>query len=399
MNPLQSVSLKSFFDLKILIILIFLNSCAAEHTKKDLSYGLIVYDQHKDATVFMPVSSLWDGKPVARGIDVPGMTIAVYDQHYLLMDRRDKSLLKYRATPDGLVLEGTLAMKSFAWEPYSSWVNRINEHTVLIGSVVNEQFQYIEIDLKEMKVQRSGSLAVPAAPKGLNYAGIFAELLDNRLFVFCTYQKGLMREHVNPPDGAVHTSIFSYPELELQNGFEDKRTTWPGSYNGWSSNSVLLNDTIYVLGQPGGRTGNHPVAPSAVLRLNKGANAFDPGYLFKLGVHGAQEAYTLFNLGHGLALTKIVESTRISRFDDYLTKRIARYELLDLRRQKRTALATPAIFLDFNMDVSADEDFAYLSVYQQNDKTQLWIYDLRSGVLRRGIQLDGKVIRIDKLND
>ncbi|MBB6499583.1 hypothetical protein [Pedobacter cryoconitis] len=399
MSQFQSVNLKSFFDFRILFILIFLNSCAVDHVENNHKYGLIVYDQHQDAAVFMPASSLWDGKPVAKGIDVPGMTIAVYDQHYLLMDRKDQSLLKYRATPEGLVLEGTIDMKPFAWEPYSSWVNWVNEHTVLMGSVVNEKFQYIEIELKEMKVQRSGTLAVPLAPKGLNYTGIFAKLLNNRLFVFYTFQKGFMREHVNPPDDAVHTSIFSYPELQMQNSFEDKRTTWPGSYNGWSSNSVLLNDTIYVLGQPGGRTGNHPVAPSAVLRLNKGANAFDPNYLFKLGSHGAQEAYTLFNLGHGLALTKIVESARISRFDDYLTKRIARYELLDLRRQKRTTLATPAIFLDFNMDVSADENFAYLSVYQQNDKTQLWIYDLRSGVLKRGIQVDGRVMRIDKLSD
>ncbi|MGY0039561.1 hypothetical protein [Pedobacter sp. NJ-S-72] len=185
----------------------------------------------------------------------------------------------------------------------------------------------------------------------------------------------------------------------MESNFADKRTTWPGSYNIWSSNSLVLNDTIYVLGQPGGRTGNHPTAPSAILRLNKGAQRFDSGYLFKLGNHGGQEAYTLYNLGRGLAVTKIVESSRISQFDDYMMKRISRFELLDLRRQKRFTLAMPPIFLDFLMNVTADENFAYLSVYQQNDKSQIWIYDLRSGVLKRGAEVHGQIIRIDKLKD
>ena len=345
----------------------------------------------------MPVYSMYSGKPEPKGINVPGITIAIYDECYFLMDGSDQSFLKYRATAQGLVLEQSIDMKAIAWEPYSGWVNRINEHTILLGSVVDERFRFTEIDLREMKIIRSGLLAVPPAPKGVNYTGISSQLVNNRLFIFYTFQKGMMREHVNPPDDAVHAAVFSYPALELKSNFADKRTTWPGSYNIWSSNSLVLNDTVYVLGQPGGRTGNHPTAPSAILRLNKGAEVFDPDYLFKLGRHGAQEAYTLYNLGHGLAVTRIVESSAISKFDDYMLKRISRYELLDLRRQKRINLAMPAVMLHFTMNVTADENFAYLSVYQENDQSQIWIYDLRLGLLKRGITVNGEIIRIDQL--
>jgi hypothetical protein len=398
-NRYLSINLHTLNNIRFLFILLLFAACEGNKAKEDFRYGLIVYDQEKDATRFMPVYSMHDGMPEAKGINVPGMTIAIYDQCYFLMDRSDKSFLKYRATAQGLVLEQSIDMKAIAWEPYSSWVNWINEHTILLGSVVDEQFRFTEIDLKEMKILRSGLLAVPPAPKGVNYTGMSSQLVNNRLFVFYTFQKGMMRAHATPPDDAVHTAVFSYPSLELESNFADKRTTWPGSYNIWSSNSLVLNDTIYVLGQPGGRTGNHPTAPSAILRLNKGDQRFDPGYLFKLGNHGGQEAYTLYGLGHGLAVTKIVESSGISQFDDYMMKRISRFELLDLRRQKRFTLAMPPVFLDFLMNVTADENFAYLSVYQQNDKSQIWIYDLRSGILKRGAEVNGQITRIDKLAD
>lgn len=387
------------FRLLFLFIFLLICACDGHKGKDDFNFGLIVYDQDKDVTRFMPVYEMLEGKPEPKGIDVPGMTIAIYEHCYLLMDMSDHSLLKYRATAEGLVLEQSIDMKKFPWEPYSGWVNWVNDHTILLGSVVDEHFRYIEIDLKEMKILRNGLLKVPPAPKGVNYTAMSAQLVKDKLFIFYTFQKGFMREHINPPDGAIHTAVFSFPELKLQSSFEDKRTTWPGSYNIWSSNSLVLNDTTYVLGQPGGRTGNHPTAPSAILRLNKGAQKFDPGYLFKLGSHGAQEAYTLYNMGHGLAITRIVESSEINQFDDYMLKRISRYELLDLRRQKRIKLAMPPVMLNFIMNVTADENFAYLSVYQDNDKSQIWIYNLRSGILKRGVTVNGEIIRIDRLTN
>ncbi|MGY0039560.1 hypothetical protein [Pedobacter sp. NJ-S-72] len=161
----------------------------------------------------MPVYSMQDGIPDSKGINVPGMTIAIYDRCYFLMDRSDKSFLKYRATAQGLVLEQSIDMKAIAWEPYSSWVNWINDHTILLGSVVDEQFRFTEIDLREMKILRSGLLAVPPAPKGVNYTGMSSQLVNNRLIVFYTFQKGMMRAHATPPDDAVHTAVFSYPSL------------------------------------------------------------------------------------------------------------------------------------------------------------------------------------------
>ncbi|WP_348619835.1 hypothetical protein [Pedobacter lusitanus] len=399
MKRYSLLHLRIITDIGVLFILLFFAGCESNKGKEKFSYGLIVYNQEKDVTNFMPVYSMENGKPEPEGIALPGMVITVDDRCYFLMDKSDKTLLKYRATADGLVLQQSVDMKAIAWEPYSGWVNRVNDHTILLGSVVNERFSYSEVDLKEMKILRNGILAVPPAPKGVNYTGISAQMADNRLFVSYTFQKGFMREHINPPDDAVHTAIFNYPSLKLQRKFEDKRTTWPGSYNIWSSNSLVLNDTVYVLGQPGGRTGNHPSAPSAILRLNKGENTFDPGYLFKLGNQGVQEAYTLYNLGHGLAVTKIVESPVIREFDDYMTKRISRYELVDLRRQKKIALAMPPVFLDFLMNVAADDNFAYFSVYQENNKSQIWLYDLRSGILKRGTEVNGQIIRIDKLTD
>ncbi|KIO76068.1 hypothetical protein TH53_17210 [Pedobacter lusitanus] len=59
----------------------------------------------------------------------------------------------------------------------------------------------------------------------------------------------------------------------------------------------------------------------------------------------------------------------------------------------------PPVFLDFLMNVAADDNFAYFSVYQENNKSQIWLYDLRSGILKRGTEVNGQIIRIDKLTD
>lgn len=288
-------------------------------------------------------------------------------------------------------------MKDIPWEPYMSWVNYINEHTILIGTVNKQKFSYIEIDLEDMKIKRHGPLNVPDPPDSAsNYVGVSAQLVKDKLFVNYTFQRGMMREHIVPCNDTLFMAQFNYPGLQLQNTTKDHRTTWPGSYTILAPCSMVYKDNIYVLGQPGGRTGNHKTAPSSILKLDTEANKFDLDYNFEIGNPIHEEAYTLHDMGHGLALTSVVQSSKIHSFMNYMVNRVAKYVLVDLEQQKKIKLNLPDVHLDWIFNTIWDDDFAYFSVYQKDGKSQIWQYDRKNGKLQKGAVIKGAILRIDK---
>lgn len=382
----------------LLFIPVCFSSCGSP-VNTDPAYGIMVFDSVQDIDSFIPAVSLKVGEPKAKGMNLPaGATvIATYGQDYFIMHTDTKTFAKYRATQQGFVKEKELNLKDIPFETYASWVIWGNPHTILLGSVVNEQFNYVEFDLSAVKVLRHGQLQIPPAPAGKNYSGIAAQFAGNKLYIFYTYQKDLRKQHIYPPDGAVYGAVFNYPELQLLNKLKDTRTTWPGSYNIWGPNTLVLDNYIYVLGQPGGRTADHPTAPSGILRVNSKTETFDPGYFFQLGDRKTEEAYTLHDLGHGLAMTKIIEKQRVHRFYDYLHKRTAHYELLDLKKQTRTRLKTENIILAFWKDILVEGDLAYVAVYLGGNTSQIWIYNLKTGSLTAGAKVNGRVFRMERL--
>lgn len=381
-------------------VFLLLTACPTVNKNENPVYGIMVFDSIQDIDRFIPAMSLKTGTPEARGMDLPidAVVITTYGQYYLLMHKDTKTFAKYRATQQGFVKEKELSVKGIPFEAYSSWVVWVNPHTILLGSIENEHFSYMEIDLEVMKILRHGQLEVPAAPADLKYTAVSAQFAQDKLFIFYTYQKGLMSQHIYPPDGAVYAEVFSYPQLQSLKNLKDSRTTWPGSYNIWGPNTLVFNDFVYVLGQPGGRTGDHPYAPSAVLRADSKKGVFDPDYFFRLDQHQTQEAYTLHDLGGGLAITKVVEKKKIGKFNDYMNNRPAHFELLDLVRQTSIRIKTAPINITFWKDVFVEGDFVYLSVYDGNNKSQIWIYDKKNGSLKPGIKVEGTIFRIENLS-
>lgn len=384
----------------ILSLLIFSTACQNKYNSKAFKYGLITYDSLENKTCFTPLNSFTGNKEIKQGpeISYSGFILTQRNSRYYVMDIEQKLFVCYKADANGFVKERSLSMKDIPWEPYISWLNYIDEHTILLGTVNNKEFSYIEIDLDAMVIKRTGVLNVPPPPdEASNYSGVSAQLVNKKLFVNYTFQKGMMRAHIVPCNDTLFNAQFNYPELELQSTTHDTRTTWPGSYTILAPCSIVYKDDIYVLGQPGGRTGNHKTAPSAILKLDTQTNQFDPDYDFQISDDINREAYTLHDLGHGLALTSVVPSSRIHSFRNYMVNRVANYVLLDLKNQKKIKLDLPDVHLDWIFNTIYDEDFAYISAYDKNGKSQIWQYDHKNGTLSKGITIKGAILRIDKL--
>lgn len=389
-----------FYITAMLLVLTFFGACQNKHGDQDFKYGLITYDSLENKAFFTGLNSFTGNKEIKRGTEISysGFILTQRKGRYYVMDREQQLFVCYKASANGFIQESSLSMKDIPWEPYMSWVNYIDEQTILIGTINKKKFSYIEIDLEAMKIKRSGPLNVPAPPDSIsNYVGVSAQLVHDKLFVSYTFQKGMMREHIVPCNDTLFMARFNYPDLELQSTSIDHRTTWPGSYTILAPCSMVYKGNIYVLGQPGGRTGNHKTAPSAVLKLDTKANKFDPDYYFQVSDSTNREAYTLHDLGHGLALTSVVQSSKIHSFRNYMVNRVANYVLLDLENQKKIKLDLPDVQLDWIFNTIWEGDFAYISVYQTDGKSQLWQYNHKTGNLQKGITVKGAVLRIDKL--
>lgn len=384
-----------------LAALLFLSAC--QHNTKDLgyNYGLLSYDSLENKAYLTRVNSLTDAQEIGLSAEVNfnGFILAQKDSRYFVMDQEQKAFVAYEIVEKGIKAVAKISMKDIPWEPYMSWVNWVNPHTILIGTVNHHKFNYLEIDLDAMKINRQGPLNIPETAAENNYVGVSGQLVDHKLFVNYTFQKGMMREHIVPCEETMYMAQFSYPELELQNTAKDNRTTWPGSYAILAPNSMVFQDHIYVLGQPGGRTGNRKGTPSSILKIDTKKNNFDPAYNFQIANGSQEEAYTLQNLGDGLALTSVVPLDKVQSFENYMINRVASYVLLDLKNQKKTKLDLPDVQLEWIFNTIWDDDFAYISVYQQDGNSQIWQYNRKDATLKKGLLIKGAIFRINRLKN
>ena len=402
-RPLSFPGLKPLFLGVLFGFAVLLSLFACQHSTKDLgyNYGLLSYDSLENKAYLTTVNSLMDAQEIGPRTEVNfnGFILAQKDSRYFVMDQEQKAFVAYQIGEQGIRAVAKISMKDIPWEPYMSWVNWVNPRTILIGTVNHHKFNYLEIDLDAMKINRQGTLNVPETAAENNYVGVSGQLVNHQLFVSYTFQKGMMREHIVPCEDTMYMAQFSYPELELQSTAKDDRTTWPGSYAILAPNSMVFQDQVYILGQPGGRTGNRKGTPSSILKIDTKKNIFDPAYNFQIADGNQEEAYTLQNLGDGLALTSVVSLDKVHSFENYMINRVANYVLLDLKNQKRTKLDLPDVQLEWIFNTIWDDDFAYLSVYQQDGNSQIWQYNRKDATLKKGILIKGAIFRINRLKN
>lgn len=385
----------------LLVCLLFLMACQQQPKESNYKYGLITYDSLESKVHLTRLNSLMDTQKITPKTEVNfnGFILAQKDGKYYVMDQEQKSFVCYQVDEKGIKAFSMISMKDIPWEPYMSWVNWVDAHTILIGTVNNHKFNYLEVDLDAMKINRKGFLNVPETTADNNYAGVSGQFVKDKLFVSYTFQKGMMREHIVPCDDTMYVAQFNYPDLALESTTQDHRTTWPGSYAILAPNSLVYQDNIYVLGQPGGRTGNLKATSSAILKIDTEKNTFDPAYNFKIADGIREEAYTLHDIGNGLAISTLVQLNKVHSFQNYMINRVANYVLLDLKNQKKIKLNLPDVQLDWILNTISEDDFAYISVYQKDGNSQIWQYNREDATLKKGALIKGALVRIDRLKN
>lgn len=397
MKPFR-ISFLYFLSLPVL----FLNCTSAtketeaERTKAE--YGIIVFaGEEEDEEYLLTTDSLSGGfvkiRPDAEKIY---SLVSAYGNGYFYgIDDGKPKFTRYIPTDKGLVTDVEIPFHQVAWNPYESWYNWIDTHTILLGSSMDgHRFTYSIIDVKAMKIVKSGDLDIPQPAEGQLFGGVLGVYRDKKLFVGYTHHTGWQSKKSS--SDTTFLAVIEYPSMKTLSIEKDTRSTSPGGLYLHATYSMIENGDIYFLAAPGERTHRHSSAKTAMYRIKKGAETIDKEYFWEIGDED-KEGYILYPLGDGKALIKMIERNKVKQYMDYLGRGVADYYLLDVRKQTKTKLALPADVLGFTENVLVDNGMAYIGVTEKKNESYIWEYNIGTGALKKGLKVEGKALIIKKM--
>jgi hypothetical protein len=368
----------------------------AERTKA--KYGIIVFaGEEEDEEYLLTTDSLSGGflkiRPDAEKIY---SLVSAYGNGYFYgIDDGKPKFTRYIPTDKGLITDVEIPFHQVAWNAYESWYNWIDDNTILLGSSMDgHRFTYSIIDVKSMKIVKSGDLDIPQPADDQRFGGVLGVYRDNRLFVGYTHHTGWQSK--KPSSDTTFLAVIEYPSMKTLKIETDTRSTSPGGLYLHATYSMQENGDIYFLAAPGERTHRHHSAKTALYRIRKGTETLDKEYFFEIG-DADKEGYMLYPLGEGKALIKMIERKKVKQYMDYLGRGVADYYLLDIHAQTKTKLDLPADVLGFTENVLVDNGMAYIGVTEKKNESYVWEYNIKTGSLKKGLKVEGKALIIKKL--
>jgi hypothetical protein len=382
----------------LIFLLCTIISCNSEKDDHSAQYGIFSFS-NQDSNVFGTTSSLSNGilgtskkiKPDEEGI------FTNKDNFYYAIDDKTGNFIKFKVEENSLKSEKAIPFKSkVSWRPVASWFSWANDTTLFLGnSMSGKQFVYSTIDVKNMQIISSGNLDIPLPKKDFNYGGVMGRLVGNKLYVaYMLYQ---YEDKQALPGDTIYLATIDYPLMKTASITKDSRSTFPGGYILFWQVSLELDGDLYFIAQPGSRLRRHPKYNSAVYRIRKGDNKLDPEYFFPLSDNVTQEAYGLYDLGDGKALTKVADKSKVNQFSDYYESNVVSYYLLDLKTKASTKMDLPDDRLDFHKNVISKDGKAYIGIYSPDGTSTVWNYDLTSGKSEKGLKIKGQILMMDEL--
>lgn len=386
---------------RLLLITLLISSCQLGH-QDDIpkKYGLIscldpetreteYYFQSND----FATGDLSQAKP---GPDLPAVLFDYKNERYFGIGYGNDDLFRFMVKDGQLVETGRLHLdKDSVFHKTSSWYAWAGRDTLFIGSSMSgRHFEYCLINTTNMQLIRKGHINIPLPGKDLNYGGIFGRLQGHQLYLAYTIYDYWAPSKPAPSD-TMWLATLHFPDMTIQSITPDARSTFPGGYLlAWDFGLTFKND-IYLITQTGGRTREHPTAPDAVFRIKQGAQTFDTSYFFSLADKKTREAYGLYDLGNGLAITKVVNKTDIGETMDYMVKNVAAYYLADLIHQTTTKLDLPKDILDFRKNILVEGNHIYIAIYNPATKqSNVWDVNRQTLKTSKGLSVPGHVVQI-----
>ena len=336
-----------------------------------------------------------DAKEVSRAV-------IVKNGSYYHLDRKKRRFVKYKIANKALTESAGLPLPDFSIENFY-W--KSNDTLLLTGLDAADfsQVKYALINTGTMKQIASGNMDIPR-PAGRfdNMSVGFVELRGQRIFVGYTYHEQLSASNYTTSDTTYVTEL-SYPQMTAVKTAQDIRSTYPGGIN--TIQPYSFNDeqhNYYFMTCPGIALGNRPELPTAIMRIKAAEAAPDRDYFFNLSTSITHNhAYGMWYLGNNKAIIRSERKDLFKGLGDHYSTAHFEFYVADLANNTLQKLALPLDKGTRRECVIVDNNTAYISVNSSTEGNFIWIYDIKTGALKKGLQLAGNtdfIMRIDKLN-
>lgn len=344
--------------------------------------------------------------PEQDGVEIGAKEISraviVKNGSYYHLDRKKATFVKYKIANKALIESVSLPLPDFSIENFY-W--KSNDTLLLTGLNATDfsQVKYALINTATMEPIKAGNMDIPH-PIGRfdNMSVGFVELRGQRIFVGYTYHEQLSASNYTTSD-TTYVSELSYPQMKAIKTTKDTRSTYPGGIN--TIQPYSFNDeqhNYYFMTCPGIALGNRPELPTAIMRINAAENVPDRDYFFNLSSSITHNhAYGMWYLGNNKAIIRSERKDLFKGLGDHYSTAHFEFYVVDLASKTLQKLALPLDKGTRRECVMVNKDIAYISVNSNTEGNFIWIYDIKTGTLKKGLQLAGNtdfIMRIDKLN-
>lgn len=308
---------------------------------------------------------------------------------------------KYTLEKTGLKEIGQLSMP----DQHIENINWINKDTLLLFTSDNKtsrRLWYTKIAISSFSIVQQQELIVPSADPDFNIISIgFSTIRQQQLLVGYTFNKIINETDFTTID-TLYVATLDRKTLKLKEIQKDTRSTYPGGINTVQSYSFNdENGNYYFMACPGIALGNNPSKPTAIFKIGKESTQIDPNYFFNLTAKTHNHAYGMWYLGNNQAIIRSERKDRYTDFSDHHSTYQFEYYLIDLIAKTTRKLDLPFDKGTRKESVFVENGKAYITIDDNTEQHQIWIYDVKSGQITTGLQLDQEadfIVRIDRLN-
>lgn len=405
-------SIKTFisnFIQPIFIFLVFttITGCNQEKTETNEYEKYSIYILGKDGKEYLIQTNYLNSgelKPEREGIEVDrklfGREQIVKGGYYYRLNKKLNRFSKYIKTKSDLKEVAALEIKDFSIENFC-W---LGADTLLLTGLDNKTFtnaSYYKISVKDFKILSNGSLPIPLPVNGYKSTSLgITKLIKDKLLIAYTYHKHLGPASYSTSD-TIYLASLSSKYMTLSELRKDTRSSYPGGINTIQSYSFdTENGDFYFMSCPGIALGNMVHIPTGIFRIKNGETNLDKDYFFNISNSKINNhAYGIWYLTDNKAIIRSERKDLYKDFSDHAATAHFEFYILDLLQKTVTKLNLPLDKGTRRECVIVEGDTAYIAVNSTAEGNFIWLYDIKTGSLKKGLQLSGDtdyIYRIDK---
>lgn len=327
--------------------------------------------------------------------------LIVRDGHYYRLDWKTGTFIKYRIADNIFTEERSLPLNGFSAIENYNWISQ--DSLLLIGyDQKSLKIRYAKIQVKEMNALE-GTMQIPPPSGAFNWMSIgFSKFTNGKLLIGYTYHITNNFQSYTTSD-TTYVAVLSYSGMKSIRTIKDIRSAYPGGVNTRQPHSFTdEKGDFYFITCPGIALGNNPNKPTGIYRIRESEEVLDPNYFFNISTSSIQNnGYGFWYIGNGKAIVRTETKGLFTGMKDHYKVAQFNFYVLDLVTKSTTKLDLPLDKGTARQCVLVEQGLVYITINSDSAGNYVWIYNPKTGNLRKGLNF-GKdvdyILRLDRLN-